>query len=111
MEKTGLIYQYQSLGLHRPALAAHYIGAFEILGAFSIMIYPLKSFVLLMIIWKMGSELFYPQHEFLEWIERAGSYAAIISLWYCLEWKSFQPAKKMLVSQQTMFSSDGEPVH
>jgi uncharacterized membrane protein YphA (DoxX/SURF4 family) len=111
IEKTGLIHQYQSLGLSRPALAAYYIGTFEILGAIVVLIYPLRSFVLLMIIWKMGTELFYPQHAFFEWIERGASYAALISLWHCLEWKSFQTSKKMLVSQHLRFPSDSEPAN
>lgn len=98
IEKDGLMNQYKLLGLHQPATAAHFIGLFEIISATTILIYPYRTFVLAIFIWKICSEFFYPQYELFEWIERGGSYAAILSLWYCLEWKTFQPRKKMLAS-------------
>jgi hypothetical protein len=33
----------------------------------------------------MASELFYPHYEFFEWVERGGSYGAIIALWFALD--------------------------
>ena len=98
IEKTGLMNQYKMLGFYQPASTAHFIGMFEILSAILILIFPYRPFILAIFIWKICSELFYPQYELFEWIERGGSYAAIISLWYCLEWKVFQPIKKMYIS-------------
>lgn len=98
IEKAGLINQYKWLGFYQPDSAAHFIGEFEILSAIIILIYPYRPFVLAIFIWKLCSELFYPQYELFEWIERGGSYAAIISLWYCLEWKVIQPINKISVS-------------
>ncbi len=94
IEKTGLLNQYKTLGFHQAASAAHFIGTFEILSAFIILIYPYRPFILMIFIWRISSELFYPQYELFEWIERGGSYTAILSLWYCLEGKVFQPIKK-----------------
>jgi uncharacterized membrane protein YphA (DoxX/SURF4 family) len=87
-EKPGLMNQYKWLGLYQPAGTAHFIGLFEILSATIVLIYPYRPFVLAIFFWKMCSELFYPHYELFEWIERGGSYASVISLWYCLEWIS-----------------------
>jgi hypothetical protein len=33
----------------------------------------------------MATELMYPHLEFFEWLERAGSYGVLLSLWFILE--------------------------
>jgi hypothetical protein len=97
-EKTGLINQYKSLGLSHAAMSAHIIGVFEIVSAAILLIFPYRPFILAIFIWKMSSELFYPRYELFEWVERGGSYASIISLWYCLEWRTFPLLKKTFAS-------------
>jgi hypothetical protein len=37
-----------------------------------------------LLIWKMGTELFYPQWEAFEWIERGASYGSILGLYLLL---------------------------
>lgn len=80
VEKNGLLNQYRSIGLSHPVSAAHIIGIFEIIGALSILIHPFRTVLLILITWKISSELFYSNHEMLEWIERGGSYGAILAL-------------------------------
>jgi len=99
VEKKGLINQYTSLGLGNPGLVAQVLGIFEIVAAFAILIKPFRPLLLALFIWKMGSELFYPHYELFEWIERGGSYGAILALWFALDTKpsflfknKFQPA-------------------
>jgi len=84
MEKKGLLSQYATLGFSSPEMAARFVGIFEICTATLILIKPYHSLVLLLFIWKMGSELFYPQMEIFEWIERGGSYGALLALWFIL---------------------------
>lgn len=81
IEKKGLINQYSTLGFSNPYLSARLIGIFEIIAAFSVLIRPFRSVVLALLLWKMASELFYPQHELFEWIERGGSYGVLLALW------------------------------
>jgi uncharacterized membrane protein YphA (DoxX/SURF4 family) len=100
LEKPGLINQYRALGLNQAVLMAHFLGVFEILSGVFILIFPYKPFLLAVFAWKMSTELFYPHYELFEWIERGGSYAAIISLWYCQELKPVHKLKKIFVSQQ-----------
>lgn len=85
MEKKSLVNEYQALGLIHPAETAQIIGAFEIIAALSVLIRPIRSFLLVLFIWKIASELFYPQYELFEWIERSGSYGAILALLFALK--------------------------
>lgn len=88
IEKKGLVSQYASLGFDQPGSIAHYVGAFEILSAVAILLFPNRPLLLVLFVWKMSSELFYPHYELFEWIERAGSYVAILALWLCLGLKA-----------------------
>jgi hypothetical protein len=82
IEKKGLLDQYQSLGFSNTILVAHIVGTFEILAALFVLIKPLRPVIFLLFIWKTGSELFYPHWELFEWVERAGSYGAVLALWF-----------------------------
>ncbi|HWA05856.1 MAG TPA: hypothetical protein VG961_04855 [Ignavibacteria bacterium] len=84
IQKQSLLNQYYSLGISDPASAAQFIGIFEIIAAFAILIKPMRQFLIPILIWKMFSELFYPAYGYWEWIERGGSYAAILGLWFVL---------------------------
>jgi len=83
--KKGLILQYTALGFSHPAVAAISAGIFEIATALVVLIRPMRHFLILVICWKMTSELFYPHYEIFEWIERGGSYGVLISLWFALD--------------------------
>lgn len=80
IEKKGLMGQYTSLGFSNPAQVAHIAGAFEILSAFLILVKPLRGILIVLLIWKVGTELFYPHWEVFEWVERGGSYGSILAL-------------------------------
>ncbi len=90
MEKKGIMGQYTSLGFSNPALVAHIVGAFEVAAAFSLLIRPLRPVIFALFIWKMGTELFYPHWELFEWVERGGSYGALLALWFLLPRTSLQ---------------------
>lgn len=83
--KQGLIDQYFRLGFADPFGIATIIGVFEIGAAFVILVKPVREVVLILFLWKIVSELFYPAYEILEWIERGGSYAMLIVLWIFLK--------------------------
>lgn len=85
--KAGLIKQYVALGFQQPALAAQIVGVWEILAAVMIAVKPVRQLVMVIFIWKMGSELFYPAHELFEWVERGGSYGVLLVLWFVLKEK------------------------
>ncbi|NHA03115.1 hypothetical protein G7092_04885 [Mucilaginibacter sp. HC2] len=85
IQKAGLLKQYESLGFHDPAKTALIAGAFEILASLSILIRPFKNLLLVFIIWKITSELFYPHYEIFEWVERGGSYGVLLALWFALK--------------------------
>ncbi len=85
MEKKSLVNQYTALGFSNGATTAQIVGLFEIIAAFAILIRPIRSLILILFIWKAGSELFYPQYETFEWIERGGSYGALLALWFALD--------------------------
>ena len=89
-EKKGLLGQYTSLGFSDPVQIAHIVGVFEILAALSVLIKPIRPVLLALFIWKMGTELFYPHWEAFEWIERGGSYGAILALWFILPQRSLK---------------------
>jgi hypothetical protein len=80
--KPGLLAQYASLGFANPVLVAHAAGVFEVLAAVSILVRPMRPIPMGLLVWKMASELFYPQREVFEWIERGGSYGTILALWF-----------------------------
>lgn len=84
IEKKGIIDQYTSIGFSNPVNVAHIVGLFEILAAISVLIKPIRPLILAFLVWKMGSELFYPHWELFEFIERGGSYGAILALWFAL---------------------------
>ena len=85
IEKKSLVDQYMTLGFVNPGKAAQVIGLLEVIGAFSVLYRPFKPVVLVLFIWKVTSELFYPQYELFEWIERGGSYGAVLALWFALD--------------------------
>ncbi|TWJ04843.1 hypothetical protein JN11_00566 [Mucilaginibacter frigoritolerans] len=84
IEKKGLISQYSMLGFTNPQGTATLIGALEIAAAIIVLIKPVRSILIVFLIWKMASELFYPHYEIFEWVERGGSYGAILALWFAL---------------------------
>ena len=84
IQKPGLISQYTSLGFSNPVNAALLAGIFEIMAAVTVLVKPARPLILVFLIWKMGSELFYPHFEIFEWIERGGSYGTLLALWFCL---------------------------
>jgi hypothetical protein len=84
IEKQTLLGQYAALGFSDTAAVARVVGAFELLGALTILVKPLRSFVLILLMWKMATELFYPHWEVFEWIERGGSYGVLLALWFSL---------------------------
>ncbi|MDB5025071.1 MAG: DoxX family rane protein [Mucilaginibacter sp.] len=84
IEKKGLLAQYASLGFSNPVQVAHAAGIFETAAAFTVLIGPLRPVLLALLVWKIGTELFYPHWEIFEWIERSGSYGAILALWFML---------------------------
>jgi len=82
IEKKGLLQQYTNLGFSNPANTALVAGLFEILAALAILIRPVRPLLIALFIWKMGTELFYPKYEVFEWIERGGSYGALLALYF-----------------------------
>lgn len=85
IEKKGLLDQYAALGFADPKQVARIAGITEICFALITLVRPLRPLVLTFFIWKTGTELFYPHYFLLEWIERAGSYAVLLSLWMITE--------------------------
>lgn len=83
-EKKGLITEYTMFGFGNPGDMAQFIGCLEIAAALSVLIKPVRSLILILFIWKIISEFFYPRYELFEWIERGGSYGAILALWFTL---------------------------
>lgn len=98
VEKKGLLSQYASLGFSNPAQVAHIAGMFELIGALTVLIKPLRPVLMVLLVWKMGTELFYPHWEAFEWIERAGSYGAILALWFILPQTTFRIRKTSLTT-------------
>jgi hypothetical protein len=82
IEKKGLLSQYASLGFANPRGAAHAVGFFEIIAAWAVLIRPVGPLLLVLLIWKIASEFFYPHYELFEWIERGGSYGCLLALWF-----------------------------
>jgi uncharacterized membrane protein YphA (DoxX/SURF4 family) len=84
IEKKGLLAQYSALGFSNPIHIAHSVGIFEMIAAVAILIKPVRPLLLVLLVWKAGTELFYPHWELFEWIERAGSYGSLLALWLAL---------------------------
>ena len=84
IEKKGIMGQYTALGFISPANVAHIVGLFELLAGCMVLIKPIRPLLFAFLIWKIGSELFYPHWELFEWVERGGSYGAILALWFAL---------------------------
>ena len=89
LEKKSLLSQYQGLGFSDPARTALYAGLFEILAAVAILVRPVPALLVALLIWKMGTELFYPHWELFEWVERGGSYGCLLALWLVIRQKGF----------------------
>ncbi len=84
LEKKSLLEQYSTIGFTHPVAIAHSVGLFEMAAAIMLLIRPLRPVVLVLLVWKAGSELFYPQYEAFEWIERGGSYGCLLAFWLAL---------------------------
>ncbi len=82
--KKGLLGQYASLGFHDAHEVAFTAGIIELIAALLLLIRPSRPILVIFIIWKMGTELFYPHYEIFEWIERGGSYGVLLALWFSL---------------------------
>jgi hypothetical protein len=95
LEKKSLLGQYSALGFSQPETVALTVGLFEVSAAVSVLIRPLRSLIFILFIWKMGTELLYPQFEFFEWVERGGSYGALLALWFILDPKLTQTLKHL----------------
>ncbi len=90
IEKKSLLAQYAALGFSNPTTVAHAAGIFEVAASFILLIRPLRPLLMILLVWKIGSELFYPHHEAFEWIERSGSYGSLLALW--LAWRKNEPS-------------------
>lgn len=87
--KAGLLKQYEALGFSDPLRLAHGIGLVEVSGAVLLLVKPFRQLVLLLFLWKMASELFYPSYELWEWVERGGSYGVLLGLWLVLRERKY----------------------
>jgi len=95
IEKKGLVGQYKSLGFSDPAGVCKIVGLFEIMAACLVLVKPWRPLLLVFLVWKMGTELFYPHWELFEWVERGGSYGAILALWFALPAVSLASKKNL----------------
>lgn len=98
IEKKGLIDQYSSAGFSNPSLVAQIAGIFEIGAGVMILIKPIRAIIMLLLVWKMVTELFYPHWEVFEWIERAGSYGSLLAFWLLLNPDSIRSKKSLLMT-------------
>jgi hypothetical protein len=96
IQKPGLIKQYTYLGFTNPANVALLAGIFEIMAAIAVLVRPVRPLLVAFLIWKMGTELFYPHFEILEWVERGGSYGAILALWLSLDKSNYVSRKSIM---------------
>jgi hypothetical protein len=83
--KPALLNEYSTLGFSNPMNIATLTGIFEIMAAIAVLVKPARPLIFIFLIWKMGSELFYPHFEILEWIERGGSYGTLLALFLSLD--------------------------
>jgi uncharacterized membrane protein YphA (DoxX/SURF4 family) len=98
-EKKTIMDQYASLGFSNPANVAHIVGIFEIAAASIVLIKPVRHVLIALLVWKITTELFYPHWELFEWIERSGSYGAILALWFALPRTTKQQYNNTTVQQ------------
>jgi hypothetical protein len=96
IQKPGLISQYTALGFSNPVNISILVGIFEIMAAIAVLVKPVRPLIFIFLIWKMGTELFYPHFEIFEWVERGGSYGTLLALWFCLE-----PSKRLVAGRTT----------
>jgi hypothetical protein len=99
IEKKSLLSQYSSLGFSNPVNIARAVGIFEFIAAFSVLIRPFRSILFVLIIWKIAAELFYPHYGLFEWVERGGSYGALLALFFALD---SSPSKKIVFEQMNI---------
>jgi hypothetical protein len=100
--KKGLVGQYSIMGFSNPVQVAHIAGVSEIAAGFAIMIRPFRPLIFALLVWKIGTELFYPHWELFEWIERGGSYGSILALWFTLGLASSKnPASEQKIIRQS----------
>jgi hypothetical protein len=85
LQKPALLNEYNILGFSNPMNIALLTGIFEIMAAIAVLVKPVRPMVFIFLVWKMGSELFYPHLEILEWVERGGSYGTLLALYFCLD--------------------------
>jgi len=88
IHKQGLLTQYTNLGFSNPVQASFVIGLFELAGALVILLRPQRWLILILFGWKVTSEVFYPSYAVLEWVERGGSYAVLLSLCLLVTWQN-----------------------
>jgi uncharacterized membrane protein YphA (DoxX/SURF4 family) len=101
--KKGLLDQYASLGFSHPAQIAHLAGLFELVAAASVLIRPIRPFLIVLLVWKVGTELIYPHWQLFEWIERSGSYGSILALWFILR-KAHKGSQKPFYNRQRLIN-------
>lgn len=99
IEKPALLQQYIALGIDSPATCARLIGIVEIMGALSLLFWPVRHIVFILFIWKVVSEVYYPAYPLFEWVERGGSYAILLALWLTLKDKEIAAQALSLKSQ------------
>jgi hypothetical protein len=80
--KKGLLGQYSAIGFSNPRQIGLTIGLLEIMAGALVLVRPLRSLILVLLVWKMASELFYPHYELFEWVERGGSYGVLLALYF-----------------------------
>lgn len=84
IEKKSLLAQYAALGFMNPVTVARATGIFEMSAAVMLLVRPARPLLLILLVWKITSELWYPHHEVFEWVERGGSYGSLLALWLAL---------------------------
>ena len=91
-QKEMLISHWQTIGV--PGLLmdskdwVRFIGWFEIILAFYILVKPGRGVLLFAVIWKVGTELLYPLSGYPIWefVERWGSYFSPLALFFIIRW-------------------------
>ena len=78
--KKSLLDQYHSLGFTNTMQVGFIVGFAEIAAAGFVLFRPTKQLLIIVLVWKIGSEFFYPHYELFEWIERGGSYGCVLAL-------------------------------
>lgn len=100
IQKKGLIEQYTWLGLSDPVEIARTIGFLEVIAALAVLIKPFAPLLLLLFVWKMASELFYPHYEIFEWVERGGSYGSLLALYFYFAGRPYNSNEYTLSKQE-----------